>query len=65
MPVPWSALFSAIPWGDVIAQAPELAQGARKLWQKVGKREATPPAPPARGRRARWAPPRRAGMLGP
>ena len=46
MPVPWSALFSAIPWGDVIAKAPEVAQGARKLWQKVGKREATPPAPP-------------------
>ncbi len=46
MPVPWSALFSAIPWTDVIAKAPELAQGARKLWQKVGKREATPPAPP-------------------
>lgn len=45
MPVPWSALFSAIPWTDVIAKAPELAQGARKLWQKVGKREATPPAP--------------------
>ena len=38
MPVPWSALFSAIPWTDVIAKAPELAQGARKLWQKVGKR---------------------------
>ncbi|GLT24066.1 hypothetical protein GCM10007933_35370 [Zoogloea oryzae] len=46
MPVPWSALFSAIPWTDVIAKAPELAQGARKLWQKVGKREATQPAPP-------------------
>ena len=46
MPVPWSALFSAIPWTDVIAKAPELAQGARKLWQKVGKREAAPPAPP-------------------
>ena len=46
MPVPWSALFSAIPWTDVIAKAPELAQGARKLWQKVGKREATLPAPP-------------------
>ena len=47
MPVPWSALFSAIPWTDVIAKAPEVAQGARKLWQKVGKRKAAdaPPMP--------------------
>lgn len=45
MPVPWSALFSAIPWGEVIARAPEVAQGARKLWQKVGKREAPTGAP--------------------
>jgi len=43
MAVPWSALFSAIPWTDVIAKAPDLAQGARRLWQKVGRRDATPP----------------------
>lgn len=43
MAVPWATLFSAIPWSDVIAKAPEIAQGARKLWQKVGKRGTTPP----------------------
>lgn len=45
MAVPWATLFSAIPWTDVIAKAPEIAQGARKLWQKVGKRGTdTPPS---------------------
>ena len=28
------------PWSDVIAKAPTVAQGARKLWQKVGTRDA-------------------------
>ncbi|WP_079437366.1 hypothetical protein [Zoogloea sp. LCSB751] len=37
MAAPWSTLFSAIPWSDVIAHAPTVAKGARKLWQKVGK----------------------------
>ena len=40
MAAPWSALFSAIPWSDVIAHAPTVAKGAKKLWQKVGKRPA-------------------------
>ncbi|MBS0371061.1 MAG: hypothetical protein JSS57_17905 [Proteobacteria bacterium] len=51
MAAPWSALFSAIPWSDVIAHAPTVAKGARKLWQKVGKRHeestTTPVAPDA------------------
>ena len=40
MAAPWFALFSAIPWSDVIAHAPTVAKGAKKLWQKVGKRPA-------------------------
>ena len=40
MAAPWSVLFSAIPWSDVIAHAPTVAKGAKKLWQKVGKRPA-------------------------
>lgn len=46
MALPWSALFSAIPWTDVIAKAPDIAQGARKLWQKTAKRGADAAAPP-------------------
>ena len=47
MAAPWSVLFSAIPWSDVIAHAPTVAKGAKKLWQKVGKRKAAdaPPMP--------------------
>lgn len=44
MAVPWSTLFGAIPWSDVIARAPDIAQGARKLWSKVGRRGDPPPA---------------------
>jgi fructose-1,6-bisphosphatase/sedoheptulose 1,7-bisphosphatase-like protein len=39
MALPWSTLVKAIPWSDVIAKAPDIAQGARKLWQKVGTQE--------------------------
>ncbi|WP_298600101.1 hypothetical protein [Zoogloea sp.] len=45
MAAPWSALFSAIPWSDVIAHAPTVAKGAKKLWQKVGKRPAADDTP--------------------
>ena len=43
MPVPWSALFSAIPWTDVIARRRN-RPGRLKLWQKSAS-AATPPAP--------------------
>lgn len=39
MALPWSTLVKAIPWSDVIAKAPDIAQGARKLWQKVGTQD--------------------------
>lgn len=39
MALPWSTLVKAIPWSDVIAKAPDIAQGARKLWQKVGMQD--------------------------
>ncbi|MBL8453576.1 MAG: hypothetical protein JNK97_12590 [Zoogloea sp.] len=35
MALPWSTLVKAIPWSEVIARAPDLAQSARKLWQKA------------------------------
>lgn len=47
MALPWSTLVKAIPWSDVIAKAPDLAQGARKLWQKAaGQRQGDVEAPP-------------------
>ncbi|MDD3354782.1 hypothetical protein [Zoogloea sp.] len=41
MALPWSTLVKAIPWSDVIAKAPDIAQGARKLWQKAAQRTDT------------------------
>lgn len=37
MAIPWLTLLKTVPWTDVIANAPAVAQGARKLWQKVGR----------------------------
>ncbi len=31
----WLAAFKVIPWADVLAAAPAVAQGARKLWSSV------------------------------
>ena len=40
----WLSAFRAIPWNEVIAAAPVVVQGARKLLDKVKKREAAPAA---------------------
>lgn len=40
MAISWLTAFKAIPWGDVIAAAPTVAQGAKKLWGAVGKGDA-------------------------
>ena len=31
----WTAAFKAIPWMEVIAAAPVVARGARKLWADI------------------------------
>jgi hypothetical protein len=45
--IPWTVIASAIPWSEVIARTPEVLRGARKLWQRVGKKAETSvePAP--------------------
>ena len=35
------SILKMVPWGDVISKAPEVADGARKLWRAVAKK---PPA---------------------
>jgi len=44
MPIPWLTVLQAVPWGDVIRNAPKVADGAKKLWQNVGRTPAAPPA---------------------
>lgn len=38
MAIGWLTVLKMVPWGDVIENAPKVAQGARKLWSTVGKK---------------------------
>lgn len=59
MAIGWLGAVKAVPWGDVIAAAPTVVQGANALWDRVaGKRrreDAPPPVPPEGGVDARTA----------
>jgi hypothetical protein len=41
MPIPWLTVLQSVPWSDVISNAPKVAEGAKKLWNSIG-RKATP-----------------------
>jgi len=41
MAIGWLTVLKMVPWGDVIENAPKVASGAKKLWDRVGKK--TPP----------------------
>lgn len=32
----WMTALKLVPWGEVVRSAPQIAEGARKLWQSVG-----------------------------
>ena len=38
MAIGWISVLKMVPWGEVIDNAPKVAQGARKLWQAAGKK---------------------------
>jgi len=44
MAIGWLSVLKWVPWGDVIENAPKVAQGAKKLWSSVGKKSAAPVA---------------------
>jgi hypothetical protein len=45
MAIPWITLLKTVPWTQVIANAPAVANGARKLWNSVaGGSEPPPPS---------------------
>ena len=39
----WITAFRAVPWAELLAAAPVVAKGARKLWASVKKQDAPPP----------------------
>lgn len=45
MAIGWYVLLKTVPWADVIASAPAIADGAKKLWKTVAKK--SEPAPVA------------------
>lgn len=46
MAIGWLSLLKHVPWTDVIASAPAVADGARKLWNGVARKpEADRPEP--------------------
>ncbi|KRH98577.1 hypothetical protein AO057_08070 [Curvibacter sp. PAE-UM] len=40
------SVLRLVPWGEVIRNAPKVAEGAKDLWGKVSGRPAAPPPPP-------------------
>lgn len=44
MAIGWLALLQSVPWSEVISNAPKLADGAKKLWNAVGRKPAPPTA---------------------
>lgn len=46
MAVPWLTVLKLVPWGDVISNAPKVAEGAKKLWGTMAKKSEVD-APPA------------------
>lgn len=44
MAIGWLTILKTVPWSEVISNAPKVADGAKKLWQTVGKKATTQPA---------------------
>lgn len=45
MALGWLMVLQSVPWSDVIANAPKLADGAKKLWNAVARKPALPAQP--------------------
>lgn len=41
MAIGWMTILSSVPWSDVIKNAPAVADGARKFWQKLRNKNPT------------------------
>ncbi len=38
MAIGWLSVLKMVPWGDVISNAPKVADGAKRLWSAVAKK---------------------------
>lgn len=49
MPIPWLTVLQTLPWSELIANAPKVADGAKKLWKRVGRQTPDADRPAAEG----------------
>ena len=54
MAIGWLTVLKLVPWTDVIKNAPQVADGAKKLWQSVGNKP--PPSAETTGTTVRLTP---------
>lgn len=47
MAIGWLTVLQSVPWTEVISNAPKLAEGAKKLWNKAASNPAPQEAPAA------------------
>ena len=47
MAIGWMTVLKLVPWGEVIKNAPVVADSAKKLWDSVGRKPAAPKSPAA------------------
>lgn len=40
MAIAWLSILKAVPWTDVVSNAPKVADGAKKLWETVARKKA-------------------------
>jgi hypothetical protein len=45
MALGWFSLLKTVPWSDVIATAPVVADGAKRLWKSMAKKPPVVPTP--------------------
>ena len=45
MAIGWLSVIKLVPWGDVISNAPKVAEGAKKLWNAVSSKSPAPDLP--------------------
>ncbi|MGE5321154.1 MAG: hypothetical protein ACM3KD_13300 [Hyphomicrobiaceae bacterium] len=52
MAIGWLSIIQLVPWSDVIRNAPKVAEGAKKLWDTVSRKQPALDVPAARAQPA-------------
>lgn len=43
MALPWKLILSNVPWKEVLGNAPKIADGAKKMWGSMGRKNGEDP----------------------